>query len=113
MKVTDKPTEVKLWQATNPDARDFRLDKIGKAYQSSPVQESKPGVYHVSVTKPDKGFTAFFVELAYPSGISFPLKVTTGVKVVPDVYPFEAPALGSAKGPGSTSTPQAVSHGSK
>ena len=28
--VQDKPIAVNLWQATNPDARDFRLDTIGK-----------------------------------------------------------------------------------
>ncbi|MBL8175107.1 MAG: PhoPQ-activated pathogenicity-related family protein, partial [Bryobacterales bacterium] len=113
VKVADKPTEVKLWQATNPEARDFRLDKIGKAYQATVLKEAKPGVYHASVAKPPKGFTAFFVELTYPSGISFPLKVTTGVKVVPDVYPFEAPVLGGPGGPGPTSTPKAVPNGAK
>jgi len=113
VKVTDKPTEVKLWQATNPEARDFRLDKIGKAYQPTVLKEAKPGVYHASVPKPAKGFTAYFVELTYPSGISFPLKVTTGVKVVPDVYPFEAPRLGGTNGPGATSTPPAVPNGKK
>src|SRR6185436_15025535 len=30
--VKDKPKEVKLWQATNPKARDFRVDTIGNAY---------------------------------------------------------------------------------
>jgi PhoPQ-activated pathogenicity-related protein len=111
VKVTDKPTEVKLWQAHNPEARDFRLEKIGKAYKPTLLQESKPGVYRASVPKPDKGFTAYFVELTYSSGSSFPLKVTTGVKVVPDVYPYEAPVLGGPNGPGATSTPKAVANG--
>lgn len=108
VKVKDKPTEVKLWQATNPEKRDFRLDVIGKAYQGTKLEETKTGVYVGRVPTPGKGFTAFFVELTYPSGIAYPLKVTTGVKVVPDVYPFEAPKLGSSKGPGSTSVPEAV-----
>ncbi len=113
VKVTDKPTEVKLWQATNPEGRDFRLDKIGKAYKPTVLTETKPGVYSASVPKPEKGFTAFFVELTYPSGISYPLKVTTGVKVIPDVYPFEEPVLGGRNGPGATSTPPAVPNGKK
>ncbi len=29
VKTLDKPAGVKLWQATNPDARDFRLEKLG------------------------------------------------------------------------------------
>ncbi len=45
IKVTDKPTEVKLWQATNPEKRDFFLDVIGKAYKSTVLTETKPGVY--------------------------------------------------------------------
>lgn len=107
VKVTDKPTEVKVWQATNPDKRDFRLDVIGKAFQPATLTETRPGVYVAKVPKPEKGWTAFFVELTYPSGIAFPLKVTTGVRVVPDVYPFKAPKLGSAAGPGPASIPQA------
>jgi len=31
----DKPAEVHLWQATNPEARDFRVDTIGNAYHST------------------------------------------------------------------------------
>ncbi|MBI3683170.1 MAG: PhoPQ-activated pathogenicity-related family protein [Acidobacteria bacterium] len=108
VKAADKPTEVRLWQATNPDKRDFRLDSIGKAYQSTVLGEKKKGVYVASVPPPSKGWTAFFVELTYPGGAGFPLKVTTGVRVVPDVYPFEAPKLGGPNGPGPTSTPEAV-----
>src|SRR5439155_3036017 len=57
--VVDKPAEVNLWQATNPAARDFRVDTIGKAYQSTPLKESTPGVYTAKMKKPAKGFTAF------------------------------------------------------
>src|SRR5215467_9267345 len=34
--VKDRPREVNLWQATNPKARDFRLDTIGSSYKSTP-----------------------------------------------------------------------------
>ena len=87
--IEDKPLEVNLWQATNPKARDFRLDTIDKAYTSTPVKESKPGVYAARVEKPATGFTAFFVELVYPSGGRYPFKFTTEVSVVPDVLPFK------------------------
>jgi PhoPQ-activated pathogenicity-related protein len=43
------------------------------------------------VPKPEQGWTAFFVELTFPSGGKYPWKFTTDVVVVPDVYPFEAP----------------------
>ncbi|MEK6303013.1 MAG: PhoPQ-activated pathogenicity-related family protein [Acidobacteriota bacterium] len=84
----DKPREVNLWQATNPNARDFRVDTIGKAYTSSSLKEERPGVYVGRVDKPAKGFTAFFVELVYDSGGKYPFKFTTEVSVVPDVLPF-------------------------
>jgi PhoPQ-activated pathogenicity-related protein len=86
-----KPSAVKLWQATNPNARDFRLVKIGPAYRSADLAPVSPGHYVGRVAKPAKGFTAYFVELTFPSGGAYPFKFTTGVKVVPDVYPFAAP----------------------
>ena len=82
------PTKVLLWQATNPEGRDFRLEKIGKAYTSSPVTESEPGVYRAAVAAPPKGWTAFLLEMEFPNpGFKYPFKFTTGVSVVPDVYP--------------------------
>jgi len=86
--VKDKPQAVNLWQATNPKARDFRVDTIGNAYTSTPLKEEKPGVYIGRVNKPAAGFTAFFVELVYPSSGKYPFKFTTEVSVVPDVLPF-------------------------
>lgn len=85
-----RPTEVRLWQATNPKARDFRLDIIGKAYQSEVLQPVREGVYIGRVPKPASGFTAYFVEMTYPMGGKYPLKLTTGVRVNPDVLPFPA-----------------------
>ncbi len=84
----DRPAEVHLWQATNPEARDFRLDVIGKAYRSTPLEETRKGVYVVKVAKPEKGFTAFFVELVYPGSGKYPFKFTTEVSVVPDILPY-------------------------
>jgi PhoPQ-activated pathogenicity-related protein len=87
--VKDKPREVNLWQATNPNARDFRVDTIGKAYTSTALKETNPGVYIGRVSRPAKGYTAFFVELVYDSGGKYPFKFTTEVSVVPDVLPFK------------------------
>jgi PhoPQ-activated pathogenicity-related protein len=89
--VKDKPREVNVWQATNPKARDFRVDTIGNAYTSAPLKEDKPGVYVARVNKPASGFTAFFVELVYDSGGKYPFKFTSEVSVVPDVLPFTFP----------------------
>jgi PhoPQ-activated pathogenicity-related protein len=95
IKVTakDAPKEVKLWQATNPKARDFRLMTIKQAWTSTPVQAGKGGMYVGKVGQPPEGWTAFFLEMTYPGPGNFPLKFTTQVRVVPDTYPFPAPDL--------------------
>ena len=93
-----RPSAVKLWQATNPDARDFRLEKIGPAYRSTDLAPTRPGHYVAQVQKPAKGYTAYFIELTYPSPNKYPYKFTTGVKVIPDVYPFPAPKLTAPNG---------------
>jgi len=85
----DKPTQVKLCQATNPNARDFRLETIGPAYQSIVLSDQGGGLYIGAVSKPEKGWTAFFVELEFPSSSPVPFKFTTDVKVVPDILPYK------------------------
>ncbi|HVR30599.1 MAG TPA: PhoPQ-activated pathogenicity-related family protein [Thermoanaerobaculia bacterium] len=112
----DRPRDVRLWQATNPAARDFRLDVIGEVWESAPLPESAPLEWRASVAAPPSGFTAFFVELTYAgeavgggdagagagaadaraaaagatAGVAgtAPLKLTTDVSVVPQLLPF-------------------------
>ena len=84
------PAEVKLWQATNASARDFRVETIGKAWKASTVAGAA-GVYEATVEKPASGWTAYFVELTFPGPAGDkgpPYKFTTQVKVVPDVLPY-------------------------
>ena len=87
------PKEVLLWQITNAKARDFRLTTTGSNWKSSPLAASK-GKYTARVPKPAAGYTAYFVELTYYSCGKFPHKFTTGIKVVPDTYPFPPPKPG-------------------
>lgn len=88
----DQPTEVKLWQAVNPNARDFRLETIKAAYKATSLAPVGDGRYVAKISAPASGFTASFIELTFPSGGKYPLKVTTAVKVLPDTYPFPPPA---------------------
>jgi PhoPQ-activated pathogenicity-related protein len=89
VRTADRPAAVKLWQVTNPGARDFRLTTIGAKWKSTALTPGPDGTYTASVPKPRHGFTAYMVELTYPSGVPFaPFKFTTGVKVVPDIEPF-------------------------
>jgi PhoPQ-activated pathogenicity-related protein len=94
---TTKPTAVKLWQATNPDARDFRLETLGPKYSSTELQPDKNGRYSAKPAAPAKGYTAYFLEMTYPSSGSKPFKFSTGVVVTPDTYPFGPPIPGQTK----------------
>jgi PhoPQ-activated pathogenicity-related protein len=92
-----RPSEVRLWQASNPEARDFRLETIGSAWTASLLEPRPGGVYLGSVEKPARGWTAFFLELTYPSAGDEPLKLTTAVRVVPDTLPHRAPSPRTSK----------------
>jgi PhoPQ-activated pathogenicity-related protein len=81
------PRQVLLWQATNPKARDFRLPVIGKAYGSRALADQGGGVFVGTIDPPREGWTAFFVEMTFDTGGTFPLKVTTGVRVLPELLP--------------------------
>lgn len=99
IKVTtpDKPKNVVLWQANNPKARDFRVEKIGQAYTSSVLSQQSDGVYVGKIETPAKGWTAYFVELTFDIGAPTPFKLSTAVRVLPDRLPF--PDLDPAKAP--------------
>lgn len=108
-----RPNDVQLWQAVNPTARNFRFDVIGAAYKSTPVtpagqpspsasgglaeatgaslRVSGPNTWVARVSPPPEGWTAFFVEMSFPSGGKYPLKVTTAVRVLPDKLPYPPP----------------------
>ena len=103
IKVTtlDQPKEVLLWQCTNTEARDFRIEVTGKTWASHKLRPAGKGTYIAKVIKPSKGWTAFMVELTFPESkkrwnstklgerlgkknnqIGVPLKFTTGVHAV-------------------------------
>ncbi|MBI1199309.1 MAG: PhoPQ-activated pathogenicity [Phenylobacterium sp.] len=80
--------EVRLWQATNPKARDFRVATLGRAFKGEVLAPRADGTYAAKVAAPAEGFTAWFLEMTYPSGGKYPFKFTTEVYVTPDVYPY-------------------------
>ncbi|MCI0493032.1 MAG: PhoPQ-activated pathogenicity-related family protein [Planctomycetes bacterium] len=89
IKTDVQPIRATLWQANNPNARDFRLATIGKAYQPTELKPEADGSWIARPTTPEKGWTAAFVELAYNSGGMFPFIVSTAVRVLPDTLPHE------------------------
>jgi PhoPQ-activated pathogenicity-related protein len=83
------PSSVNLWQATNPNARDFRFN-YGTTYTSSTLSDQGGGTYVGTVPVPSQGWTAFFIELTYPGTLTS-FKFTTQVYVVPDTLPYHWP----------------------
>jgi PhoPQ-activated pathogenicity-related protein len=81
---TDTPLEVKMWEAHNPDARDFRysISTPPPVWTSELLSENAPGEYVAEVDYPMSGATAFMVELTFASGYSIPYVFTTEVSVV-------------------------------
>ncbi|HEU0010609.1 MAG TPA: PhoPQ-activated protein PqaA family protein [Verrucomicrobiae bacterium] len=79
---------VRLWQAHNPVARDFRLENIGPAWTSSSLSDQGGGVYVGFVPQPAQGWSAFLVELDFGEGIF----LSTEVVVTPDTLPFAGQA---------------------
>ena len=92
---SDKPAEVKLWQATNPSARDFRKDTTGLAYGSTQLTEEGEGIYKAAVAPPKQGWTAYFIELVFPAKGRYRFRFSTPVRVTPDKLPYPAPKSGA------------------
>ncbi len=92
-----RPKQVLLWTATNPTARDFRLQTIGKAWKSKPLPDDGNGIYSARVEAPEKGWTAYFVELHFDSGTPLPFRFSTEVRVVPDTLPYADKLNAAAK----------------
>jgi PhoPQ-activated pathogenicity-related protein len=79
---TTPAASVTLWQATNPNNRDFRLETFGAHWTSSPLSNLGGGNYAATVTPPSSGATAFFVQLVYNVG-GLALTFTTTISTVP------------------------------
>lgn len=75
-----------LWQGTNPEARDFRQETVGKPFRMRMLEAEEDGRYRIRLEKPESGYTAFFVEDRYDvEGQNLPLVFTTQVRIIPDV----------------------------
>jgi PhoPQ-activated pathogenicity-related protein len=93
----ETPRRVTLWQANNPNARDFRVATIGKAYTGTELMPEADGSWVGRAATPEKGWTASFIELAYDSGGAFPFEVSTAVRVLPDIRPYEGIDLATTR----------------
>ncbi|MBI9017448.1 MAG: PhoPQ-activated pathogenicity-related family protein [Phycisphaerae bacterium] len=90
IEANQKPQLVKSWQATNKTARDFRINIIGKAWESKILKPDKDGKYLVKIQEPAKGWTGFFVEMTFAGKDDIPFIFTTNIKVLPETLPFKS-----------------------
>jgi PhoPQ-activated pathogenicity-related protein len=77
----DSLVEVMMWSATNPDARDFRMNTFGPHWSAETLSEVASHEYLANVSMPATGATAYMVELTYNIG-GQDLKFTTDISVV-------------------------------
>ena len=109
-----QPDKVLLWQATNPLARDFRLEAIGEAWQSTTLRRDAEGAFVGSVEIPEQGFIAYAVELRYDEDnfaglLDLRQYYTSMVKILPEVMPYEGTAC-IADTPGNLENPAPQSY---
>jgi hypothetical protein len=84
-----------LWSASNPNARDFRLETIGPTWISTPVVFDLNGQATVELDTPPAGWSGYFVEVTFPGLAGIPEKYSTPVYIFPVTRPFtlEQPIL--------------------
>ncbi len=84
-----EPKVVKLWHATNPEARDFRIDVLGPVWEEVELTADADGVYYVRVETPEEGWTSYLVELTFEGPGEDNMVLTSPARVVPDVTLYE------------------------
>lgn len=93
-----EPGQVLLWQASNEETRDFRVDTIGRTWTSTALEPGEDGRWVGAVDAPERGWTAFYLEFAFPGPGEAPFQFSTEVKVVPEDLPFSWPPETAAGG---------------
>ena len=87
----EKPTSVKLHFVTNPNARDFRVEIIGKIWRSINLSDQGNGLFTSEISNPPTGYTAYLIELVFPSKTLAPMTFSTSTYIVPNQYPCTNP----------------------
>lgn len=85
----EPPVDVWLWQAHAPNHRDFRLQTLGHVWQRTPLTtRDESGAYIAEVPVPDSGWTGFYVQMDFDTGMS----LCSGLRVLPETYANDAAA---------------------
>ncbi|MCK0154139.1 PhoPQ-activated pathogenicity-related family protein [Alcanivorax sp. S6407] len=96
---SQSPREMVLWQADNPDARDFRLATFGANWRPVALSPDDDGVYRVSLEAPAQGYRGWFVEARFGGWWGVQQQIyTSGVQVRPQVLPYTPRDCASPRG---------------
>lgn len=81
---------IRLWEAVNPEGRDFKSYVIGEeAWKMEPIEISASGLYSIPIASPGKGYKGALLEVVFNPDTDSPLTLTSGTLVTPDSYPFD------------------------
>ena len=94
-----KPSKVTFWQATNPAARDFRIETLGPVWKGTDVQPDARRRLPRHGQGASERLRRWFLEVTFDYGGPAPLTFSTGVRVMPDVLPFAPPRPGQPAAP--------------
>ncbi len=86
------PNAIELWEATNSETRDFRMETFGPGYMGTDMEAEgivASTTHRYQVDTPPKGWKAWYLELTYDIGFDAPLKLSTPIRVTPEQLPFE------------------------
>jgi PhoPQ-activated pathogenicity-related protein len=79
---------IKQWEAVNNEARDFRVDVIGRSWTSTDIPKSANGRYAVKFAQPENGYKAGLLEVTFNPESDIPFTFTSGTVVSPNTFPF-------------------------
>ncbi len=81
VQVTGHPVQVTLWEGESPDHRDYRFARDMPKYFGTDIPVSPTGEYSIEISKPARGYKAYFLEVRYADGPLGYLKLSTDIKV--------------------------------
>jgi Ca2+-binding RTX toxin-like protein len=71
--------DARLFQATNPNAREFRFAAVGGIFTSTNLVDQGGGVYRANVPTPAQGWTAYLIQVSFPIPTGGWATVSSGV----------------------------------
>lgn len=90
LQTSEPGATVRLWRAVNNEARDFRYETLGAAYSDTVIVDAGGGIYTGNVAAPLDGWTAYMLEVVFPSGMAFSSGVVVESETAPVVLNIDS-----------------------